>query len=164
MSIKTLYRLTLIRVSLCFEGLQGIFFFLFFFFYGKVKLICKLRHKFFINLRLWQVNNLRSSALFLRDLRYVAGRFTHSAICGNTIAHPLYRSQSINFYYQNLPGWELRKWKFPWMWIIKVRIIWVRIFLVRIFLNGNCLGRNCLDWELFGRGRGGCPGGNYPIT
>ena len=149
MSIKTLYRLTLISVRLCFEGIQGIFFFLFFFFYGKVKLICKLRHKFFINLRLWQVNNLRSSALFLRDLRYAAGRFTHSAICGSTIAQPLYRSQSINFYYQNLPGWELRKWKFPWMWIIKVRIIWVRIFL-----NGNCLGRNCLDWELFGRGGG----------
>ena len=63
LSIKTLFKLSFLGVSLCLEGLQGIFFFffLFSFFCGIVKLICELRHNFFINLRLQQINNLRPS-------------------------------------------------------------------------------------------------------
>ena len=84
--IKTSFKLTLIRVSLCLEGLpsssRNTFFFLFF--CGIINLICELRHKFFINLRLRQINNLLPSALFLRNLR--SGKFTHSVICGNTYA------------------------------------------------------------------------------
>ena len=88
-SIKTLFKITLIRVSLCFEGVQGIYNFLFFYFFcGILKLICESRHKFFINLRLRRINNLRPSALFLRNLRSAVGKFTYSAACGNAYAPP----------------------------------------------------------------------------
>ena len=62
------------------------FFFFFYFFCDIVKLICELRHKFFIKLWLRKINGLRPSALFLRNLRSAAGKFIHSAVCGNTYA------------------------------------------------------------------------------
>ena len=96
LSIKTLSKLALIGVSLCLEGLLRIRIFLlllllwfFSFFCGIVKLICELRHNFFINLLLQQINNLWPSALFLRNLHPAAGKFTHSAVCGTTYT-PLY--------------------------------------------------------------------------
>ena len=61
---------------------------LFSFFCGILKLIYELRHKFFINLWLRQINNLRPSALFLRNLRSAGGKFIHSAVCGNTYTSP----------------------------------------------------------------------------
>ena len=83
LSIKTLLKITLIRVSLCFERLQGIYFFYFIiFFCGIIKLICEIWHKFLINI--W----LRHSTLFLRNLHSVAGKITHCTACGNTYAHP----------------------------------------------------------------------------
>ena len=64
---------------------RNIFFLFFSFFYGIVNLICEFRYKFFINLQLQQINNLRLLALFLRNLRSVAGKFTYSVVvCGNT--------------------------------------------------------------------------------
>ena len=96
LSIKTLFKLALIGVSLCLEGLLRIRIFLlllllwfFSFFCGIVKLICELRHNFFINLRLQQINNLWPWALFLRNLHPAAGKFTHSVVCGTTYT-PLY--------------------------------------------------------------------------
>ena len=86
LSIKTLLKLAFIGVSLCLEGRQKIIFFSLF--CGIVKLIFKRRHKFFINLRLQQINNLRPAPLFLRNLRSAAGKFTHSAVCGNTYTPP----------------------------------------------------------------------------
>ena len=62
--------------------------FFFNFFCGIVKLICELRHIFFINLRLRQILILRSSAPFLKNLRCAAGIFAYSAVCGNTYATP----------------------------------------------------------------------------
>ena len=47
-----------------------------------------VKHKLFINLRLRQINSLRSSALFLKSLRSAAGKFTHSAACGTTYVPP----------------------------------------------------------------------------
>ena len=95
LSIKTLFKFTLIRVSLCFEGLQGIFIFYFFYFFcGIIKLICEFRHKFFINLRLRHISNLRPLALFLRNLRSAADKFNHSATCGNTYAPPTHPTVS----------------------------------------------------------------------
>ena len=58
----------------------------FFFFCGLVKLICKLRHTFFINLRLRQKLNLWPSALFHKNLRSAAGKLAHSAVCGKAYA------------------------------------------------------------------------------
>ena len=75
------------KVSLCFEG-SFLFFFLSFFSYGIVELICEHRHTFFISLRLRQKLNLRPSALFHKNLRSAAGKFAHSAVCGNTHAPP----------------------------------------------------------------------------
>ena len=78
--IKTLFRLTLIRLSLCLEELIGIFFFFFSYFCFIVKLICELQ---------WQINYLRPLALFLRNLRSAADKFTQSAVCGKTYTpHP----------------------------------------------------------------------------
>ena len=92
LSIKTLFKLFLVRVSLCFEPFCGI-----------VKLICEFRHKFFINLRLRQKNNLRPSALFLRNLRSVAGKLTHSGACGNTYSYfsRFFISFQNNCFFQN---------------------------------------------------------------
>ena len=73
--------------SLCFEG-SFLFFFLSFFSYGIVELICEHRHTFFISLRLRQKLNLRPSALFHNNLRSEAGKFAHSVVCGNTHAPP----------------------------------------------------------------------------
>ena len=61
-------------------------FWFFYFFCGIVKLICELRHTFFINLRLGQMLILRPSALFLKNLRSVARKFAYSAVCDNTYA------------------------------------------------------------------------------
>ena len=58
----------------------------FFFFWGKVKLIWELRHTLFINLRLRQILNVATSALFYKTLRSAADKFTHSVVCGNTYA------------------------------------------------------------------------------
>ena len=101
LSIKTLFKLVLIGVSLCLEGLQGIFFFFWFFYFfcDIVKLICELRYKFFINLQLRQINNLRPSALHLRNLPSAAGKFTHFAICGNTYAPLLSYRDTLQFLY-----------------------------------------------------------------
>ena len=96
--IKTLFRLTLIRLSLCLEELIGIFFFFFSYFCFIVKLICELRHKFFFNLQLWQINYLRPLALFLRNLRSAADKFTQSAVCGKTYTpHPFTITHYRNF-------------------------------------------------------------------
>ena len=86
MSIETLCKPILIRVSLCLEGRQGIFLLIFFFYLRYSKLICKFRHEFFINLWFQQKSNLQPSALFLKNLRSAAGKFTHSAICDSTYA------------------------------------------------------------------------------
>ena len=72
-------------VIFCLEGRSGTFFS---FFCSKIKWICELWHTFFINLRLQQVWNLQPSALFYKNLRSRTGRFTYSAICGNTYAPP----------------------------------------------------------------------------
>ena len=69
---------------------RNIFFFLSLF-SGIVKLSCELRHKFLFNLWLWQTNNLRPLALLLRNLCSAAGRYSHSAVCGNTYAPPIFR-------------------------------------------------------------------------
>ena len=66
--------------------LRKLSWFFFFFLRGIVKLICEFRHTFFINLRLQQKLNLRPSALFHKNLRSAAGKFAHSAVCGNTYA------------------------------------------------------------------------------
>ena len=62
LSIEILFKLVLIGVSLCLERLQEkkiFFLFLFFYFFCAIlKLVCELRHKFFINLRFRQTNNL----------------------------------------------------------------------------------------------------------
>ena len=85
--IKTIFKRTLIRVSLCFEGLQRMFLFHFsYFFCGIIKLTCEFRHKTFINLRLWHMSYLRPLELFLRNLRFAANKFNNSAACGNTYA------------------------------------------------------------------------------
>ena len=103
LSIKTILKLTLIRVSLCFEGLQGIFLFYFsYFFTGLIKLICEFRHHTFINLRLRHVVYLRPLELFLRKLRFGADKFNQSAACGNTyVPHlplpPSYLSHRVTF-------------------------------------------------------------------
>ena len=64
----------------------GRHFLLFYFFCGIVKLICELRHAFFINLRLQQILNIRSSALFCKNLRSAAGKFAHCNVCGKAYA------------------------------------------------------------------------------
>ena len=85
--IKTIFKRTLIRVSLCFEGLQRMFLFHFsYFFCGIIKLTGEFRHKTFINLRLWHMSYLRPLELFLRNLRFTANKFNNSAACGNTYA------------------------------------------------------------------------------
>ena len=48
--------------------------------------LCLNGHTFFINLGLRQILNLQPSALFYKNLRPVAGKFAHSAVCGNTYA------------------------------------------------------------------------------
>ena len=60
--------------------------FFLFFFCGKIKLICELRHTFFINLPLRQIKNLRPSALLYKNQSSAAGKFGYSAVCGNTYA------------------------------------------------------------------------------
>ena len=63
------------------------FFFLFlYFFCGLGK--CELQQKIFINLRLRQILILRPSALFLKNLRFAAGKFAFSAVWGNTFVTP----------------------------------------------------------------------------
>ena len=101
--IKTIFKRTLIRVSLCFEGLQRMFLFHFsYFFCGIIKLTCEFRHKTFINLRLWHMSYLQPLELFLRNLRFAADKFNHSAACSNTYAPtspspPSYPSHRITF-------------------------------------------------------------------
>ena len=69
LSIKTIFKLSLIRVSLCFAGLEGIFLFYFsYFFCGIIKLICEFRHKTFMNLRLRHMAGFRPLELPLRNL------------------------------------------------------------------------------------------------
>ena len=63
-------------------------FWFFYFFCGVVKLICKLCHTFFTNLRPRQILILRPSALFKKNLRSAARKFADSAVCGNTYASP----------------------------------------------------------------------------
>ena len=60
-----------------------------YFFCGIVKLICELRHTFFINLRLWEMIILRLSALFQKNLRSAARKFAYSVVCGNTYVSSL---------------------------------------------------------------------------
>ena len=62
----------------------------FFVFCVIVKLFCKFRDEFFINLRLRQKINNRPLALFSKNLRSAAGKVTHSAAYDSTFA-PLQR-------------------------------------------------------------------------
>ena len=77
--------ITLIKISLFWMDIKKTIWF-FFFFWGKVKLIWELRHTLFINLRLRQILNVATSALFYKTLRSAADKFTHSVVCGNTYA------------------------------------------------------------------------------
>ena len=84
--LLTLYSNHFNENKLMFGRTLNIFFYIF---CGIVKLICELRHTFFINLRLWQILILRPSALFLKNLPSAVGKFAYSAVCGNTYASPL---------------------------------------------------------------------------
>ena len=68
--------------------LKKLFWFFFNFFCSIAKLICKLRHTIFINLRLRQIWILRPSALFKKNLRSAARKFAYSAVWGNTTPPP----------------------------------------------------------------------------
>ena len=73
------------------NALKKLVCFLFYFFCGIGKLICELWHTVFINLRFRQILILRSSALFKKNLRSAASKFTYSPVCGNTYAPTLSR-------------------------------------------------------------------------
>ena len=56
------------------------------FFCNIVKLIREFGYTFFINIRLYQILNLQPLALFHKNLRSASGKFSHSAVWGNTYA------------------------------------------------------------------------------
>ena len=90
----------------------------FYFFCGIVKLICELRHTFFRNLLLRQILILKSSALFLKNLRSTASKFDYSVVWRSTYTpFPFLIESDI------------------WSWSVK-KMYW-KIYLRLLFLHSS---------------------------
>ena len=99
----------------------GRHFLLFYFFCGIVKLICELRHAFFINLRLQQILNIRSSALFCKNLRSAAGKLLIVMSAAKPTPPPPSPSYNNNFEF----------------WLISILVDFAYFFTLSFFLKKN---------------------------